>query len=179
MVERTLLEQLFAQHNFTDFKWIDPADIVVAQWVRLKCMFGCGSYGHNASCPPNTPPISECERFFREYTDAVVFHFQKAVHHSKDGGDFTRRVNKRLIKLERDVFLMGNRKAFMLPTDECRLCAECSGDRQECQNPRMARPTAEGMGVDVYATVRKYGFPIQVLKDFSEAMNRYAFLMID
>jgi hypothetical protein len=35
------------------------------------------------------------------------------------------------------------------------------------------------MAVDVYATVRKYGFPIEVLKDYSEAMNRYAFLMID
>lgn len=35
------------------------------------------------------------------------------------------------------------------------------------------------MGMDVYATVRKYAFPIQVLKDYSEAANRYAFLMIE
>ena len=179
MVERTLLEELFAKHNFTDFKWIDPADIIVAQWVRLKCMFGCSSYGHNASCPPNTPSIPECERFFREYSQAVIFHAEKNVDHPKESGDFTRRINKRLIKLEREVFLMGHRKAFMLPMDECRLCAECSSTRQECQNPRMSRPTAEGMAVDVYATVRKYGYQVQVLKDYSEPMNRFAFLMID
>jgi predicted metal-binding protein len=179
MIEREPLENLFAEHGFTDFKWIDPADIIVAQWVRMKCMFGCGSYGHNASCPPNTPSIPECERIFSEYSGAVIFHFQKTVDRPEDRGNVTRAINKQLIKLEREVFLMGNRKAFMMPTDECQLCPECSGDRKECINPRMARPTAEGMGVDVYATVRKYDFPIQVLKDYSEPMNRYAFLMID
>jgi hypothetical protein len=35
------------------------------------------------------------------------------------------------------------------------------------------------MGVDVFATVRKYGFPIEVLSDYAQAMNRYAFLLIE
>jgi hypothetical protein len=35
------------------------------------------------------------------------------------------------------------------------------------------------MAVDVFTTVRKYGLPIEVLKDYSQAMNRYAFLMIE
>ncbi|MFH1102907.1 MAG: DUF2284 domain-containing protein [Pseudomonadota bacterium] len=58
------LEQLFARHGVSDFKWIDPKQIIVSQWVRMKCMFGCSEYGHNASCPPNVPSVSECERFF-------------------------------------------------------------------------------------------------------------------
>jgi predicted metal-binding protein len=32
-------------------------------------MFGCGEYGHGGTCPPNTPPVSECERFFKECVD--------------------------------------------------------------------------------------------------------------
>jgi hypothetical protein len=35
------------------------------------------------------------------------------------------------------------------------------------------------MAVDVYATVRQYGYPIEVLRDYSQAMNRYAFLLIE
>jgi hypothetical protein len=35
------------------------------------------------------------------------------------------------------------------------------------------------MAVDVYATVRQYGYPIEVLKDYGQPMNRYAFLMIE
>ncbi|HIJ41395.1 MAG TPA: hypothetical protein HPP90_10015 [Deltaproteobacteria bacterium] len=30
--------------------------------MRMKCTFWCGEYGHNATCPPNTPSVAECER---------------------------------------------------------------------------------------------------------------------
>ena len=35
------------------------------------------------------------------------------------------------------------------------------------------------MAIDVFATVRKIGYPIEVLFDYSQAMNRYAFLLIE
>jgi len=35
------------------------------------------------------------------------------------------------------------------------------------------------MAIDVFATVRKLGYPIEVLKDYSEEMNRYAILLIE
>jgi len=34
------------------------------------------------------------------------------------------------------------------------------------------------MAVDVFETVRKIGYPIEVLYDYSQEMNRYAFLLI-
>jgi hypothetical protein len=33
--------------------------------------------------------------------------------------------------------------------------------------------------MDAYTTVRQYGLAIRVLKDCSEAINRYAFLMVE
>jgi hypothetical protein len=44
--------------------------------------------------------------------------------------------------------------------------------------PRISRPTPEAMAVDVYSTVRQFGFPIEVRTNYSQVMNRYAFLMI-
>jgi len=35
------------------------------------------------------------------------------------------------------------------------------------------------MAIDVFSTVRKLGYPIEVLKDYSEEMNRYAILLVD
>ena len=78
------LKELFQKYGYQDFKFIDPEKIVVSQWVRMKCMYGCGEYGQNASCPPNVPSVSECERFFREYSIAVVFHFGKKVDQPED-----------------------------------------------------------------------------------------------
>ena len=173
------LEPLFHQYGFTDFKWIDPEKIIVSQWVRMKCMYGCGEYGHNASCPPNVPAVSECERFFREYSAAVIFHFDKKVDRPEDRHMWSKKVNAKLSKLEREVFLSGYERAFLLFMDECQLCAQCPGTHADCVNLDKMRPCPESMGVDVFATVRKYDLPIRVLKDYGEEMNRYAFLMID
>lgn len=173
------MEALFNKHGCMDFKWIDPQDIVIGQWVRMKCMFGCGDYGRNASCPPNAPSVSECRQFFNEYKNAAIFHFAKAVDKPEDRFAWTREINRSLVSLERDIFLSGYHKVFVLVIDNCTMCEECPGKREECKNLKMARPTPEAMAIDVYSTVRKYGYLIQVLADYSQTMNRYAFLFIE
>ena len=179
MVDHEELESLFHKQGYADFTWIKPEDIVVSQWVRMKCTFGCGEYGQNASCPPNVPSVSDCRQFFADYSAAVVFHFEKKVEKPEDRHAWTREVNLALVDLEREVFLYGYHKAFLLCMDSCCICKKCAGSREECKRPKLARPAPEAMAVDVFATVRKYGYPIEVLKDYSEAMNRYAFLMIE
>ena len=63
--------------------------------------------------------------------------------------------------------------------DSCYLCNDCQGLRNQCKNPESARPTPEAMAVDVFATVKQIGYPINVLTDYSQKMDRYALLMID
>ena len=176
---RPELESLFQKHGYTAFKWIDPEKIVVSQWVRLKCTFGCGEYGQNASCPPNVPSVEECREFFGEYGTAAAFHFQTSLESPEERHAWSKEINLGLLELEREVFLSGFHKAFLLFMDSCGICKKCAGVRGECKSPKLARPTPEAMAMDVYTTVRQHGFPIQVLKDYSEAMNRYAFLMIE
>jgi hypothetical protein len=43
----------------------------------------------------------------------------------------------------------------------------------------MARPSPESMAMDVFATVRKIDYQIEALYDYSQEMNRYAFLLIE
>jgi len=179
MDKRIELEALLQKHGYTDFKWIDPKAIIVSQWVRMKCMFGCGNYGRNASCPPNVPSVSECREFFGEYSTAVLLHFPKKVDKPEDRHAWSKGVNQELLKLERAVFLLGYERVFLLFMDSCDFCADCPGAREKCKNPQLARPSPESMAVDVYSTVRRYGYPIEVLSDYSQAMNRYAFLLIE
>lgn len=44
---------------------------------------------------------------------------------------------------------------------------------------QLSRPCLEALGVDVFATARKLGYPIEVLTDYKQEMNRYSFLMIE
>ncbi len=178
MNHREKVTDLIKSFDYSDFKWIDPHQIIVSQWVRTKCMFGCGEFGHNACCPPNTPTVAECERFFQEYSDAVIFRFAKKVGKPEDRHKWSRKVNMELLKLERAVFLSGFERAFLLFMDSCCICNECAGVRNQCSQPRMARPAPEAMAVDVYSTVRRFGFPVEVRTDYSQTMNRYAFLLV-
>ncbi len=173
------VEELIEKHGYSDYKWISPEEIVISQWVRMKCIYGCSEFGRTATCPPNVPSLSECERFFREYKEAVVFHFEKEVQKPEDRFAWTRKVNLKLLELEKAVFCAGFEKAFLLFTDSCNICKSCQARKEECTEPKLSRPTPEALGVDVYSTVRKVGYPIHVLSDYSQKMNRYAFLLIE
>jgi len=177
--DQAALEALFRDHGYEDYRWLDPRQIVVAHWVRMKCMFGCPNYGRKAACPPQTPAVDECRRFFREYQTAVVFHLRVRFDDPQDRFDWSRKVTLDLAGLERRVFLAGFERAFFLLLGGCALCRECQGERALCRQPELARPSPEAMAVDVYSTVRRLGYPIAVRTDLSQAMDRYLFLMVD
>ena len=133
------LDETLQSQGYTDYKWIDPKRIIVAQWVRMKCMFGCGEYGRAGACPPNTPSVAECERFFREYSDAIILHFQGKMKKPEDRHTWSAKINAKLVKLERAVFLAGFERAFLLFMDSCCFCKECSGSREASPSRISAR----------------------------------------
>jgi predicted metal-binding protein len=179
-MNREALEEMFAREGLADFKWISPrADVVVGEWVRMKCMFGCKNYGHNASCPPNTPSVADCRAFLAEYQAGVLFHFAHRVANPEDRRPWAQQINRQLLQVERAVFLANYPKAFMMVMDSCHLCADCPGERSECRNPVSARPGPDAMAIDVYTTAHQVGYPIQVLSDFDQEMNRYAILLVE
>lgn len=173
-----IVDDTLQAQGYRDYKWIDPRQIVVAQWVRMKCMFGCGEYGRSGACPPNTPSVEACERFFKEYADAVILHFEGRMKRPEDRHAWSAKINAKLVKLERAVFLAGFERVFLLFMDSCCFCRECTGQRETCEQPRMARPAPEAMAVDVYSTVRRFGYEIDVRTDTRQKMDRYAFLMV-
>jgi predicted metal-binding protein len=177
MPERQDIERLARKHSFSDFKWIDPQQIVVSHWVRMKCMYGCRHFG-DASCPPNVPSVDECRAFVREYEHVLVIHEAKAAQNPEERHAWAAEANARLLELEREVFISGHRKAFLFFLDTCRMCDECADERSDCNQPISSRPTPEGMGVDVFETVRRIDYPISVLSDYDQVMNRYAFLFV-
>ena len=179
MHNREKLEEVFVDNGFDDFKWIDAENIVVSNWVRMKCMFGCPEYGKRAACPPNVPSVEDCKKLMHEYRNAAIFHFQKAFPNPDDRHKWTKDINRDLLKLEKEVFLSGYVKAFLFLPESCQLCQECSSTRNECKYPKKSRPTSEAMAIDVFKTVKRVDFPIKVLRSPSDEMNRYAILLIE
>jgi len=179
MIDKNRIEEIARSHGYSEFKWISGRDVRVGQWVRLKCMFGCPSYGKKAACPPAVPSIPECRELFSEYEHVLVLRIWVQLEHAEDRKQWSRSMNLDLHPIERETFLAGYRKAFLLYMDQCRICEDCPGTREECRFPEKLRPSPEALGVDIFATVRAAGFPIEVLADCDQEMNRYAFLLVE
>ncbi|HOT74742.1 MAG TPA: DUF2284 domain-containing protein [Candidatus Wallbacteria bacterium] len=173
------IEEIFKKFECPDYKFIRSSDIVVSQWVRMKCMFGCSGFGKSLSCPPNVPSIAECREFFKEFEEAVLFHFTMKVIKPEDRKLLSDKINGDLLNVEREVFLSGLYRAFMLPVNECHRCVKCCGKKESCPHSEKVRPMPEAMGVDLFATANRAGYPVKVLKNYDETMNRYAILMLE
>lgn len=164
--------------GLSDFKWIDPKNIVVAQWVRVKCEFGCSDYGLGA-CPPNTPAVPECREFFREYRTGLIIRLTITADKEHYPSDWSKQMTEKLLALERNIFLNGYHKTFLLNQTCCVLCNDCPGNRLDCKDKRRSRPSPEAFAVDVYQTIRNEGMKINVVKDNPSEMTRIAILLIE
>jgi predicted metal-binding protein len=146
---------------------IDPRSVVTAPWVRLKCQFGCPHYNTRLCCPPYTPTAEQFQKVLDGYTTALLFH-SKGMEVSPAEIAF---------ELEQEVFFQGHYKALGLGAGPCWLCKKCN--LEQCVHPLQARPAMEAFGIDVYATARANGYPIQVVRDRTEICNRYGLILIE
>jgi predicted metal-binding protein len=148
-------------------KIIDPGSIVLAPWVRLKCQFGCPHYNTRHCCPPHTPTPEQTREVIDCYSQALLFHSL--------GMEIS--PSNIVFELEREIFLSGFYKALGFGAGPCWLCKKCN--LEQCVHPLQARPAMEACGIDVYATVRANGFPIDVVRDRSMVPNRYGLILIE
>jgi predicted metal-binding protein len=47
-------------------------DIIVAEWVNLKCRYGCSNYNRSWCCPPATPAPDKVRQIIAEYSQALL-----------------------------------------------------------------------------------------------------------
>ena len=140
-------------------RWIETAQVVTASWVRLKCQYGCGAYGTNLACPPYSPSPAYTRRMLGQYVNGLLVTFPVP---SEDEEYNVRRQMKRVIAdLERELFLDGYYGAFGMSAGPCNLCDTCDVT-QPCRFPRLARPSMEACGIDVFATLRNLGVNVSV-----------------
>ena len=150
-----------------DARLIGPRDVVCAEWVRLKCQFGCDGFDGCYTCPPRSPTPAQTRRMLDEYAHLLL------VHSTRRGS-----VSRLVVRLEREIFLDDHPKAFAWGAGPCPWCRTCDTSAP-CRHPEMARPAMEAAGIDVFATARRAGFPIHVVKHGRDAQNYYGLIAIE
>jgi len=153
-------------------KRIDPRSVVTAEWVRMKCQFGCPGFGMSLCCPPRTPAP--------EVTRKVIDSYQKAIllHRRLEKEERSKLLNERMVRLEIEIFLDGYYKAWSMGSGPCRLCKECD-ITASCKHGHEARPSMEACGIDVFKTARDNGFSIEVVRTHEEERNVFGLILVE
>ena len=146
-----------------------PADLAFDTRVALKCIFGCGDYGRNHTCPFQRSPLSfaQYEETLRRYTWGIVI------------GCADKHISQKIsYEIERRAFLDGYYFSFSL--SDCGLCPACAKiDDEHCRVPQRARPAFHAVGIDVFKTVRGLGLPLYVMQSENDEANWYSAVFVE
>ena len=188
-----LLEDLRKIH--ADFRVISTEKVVVAEWVRWKCMFGCRAYGKHLNCPPYVPSIENTKNLISCYDIAIVARFKaepnyevtpSRIHHFL--WEAIKNMYDKMFEMERHAFLSGYYKAFALYAVPCAYCDPCIPEVEEdidhtakrlCPFQHKMRPSMEATGIDVFQTVRNAGYKIKVLTSPYEDIFFFGLLLLE
>ena len=150
-----------------DARPVATSDVLTAEWVRLRCQYGCGMYGRCRTCPPHSPTPDLTRRVLDEFETGLLIR-----SHDQAG------LRSLAADIERQAYLDGYYKAFGLHAGPCTLCEMCETD-EPCKHPSRARPAMEAAGIDVLATARRAGMPVDVLVDRDEIGDYYALVLFE
>ncbi|MCX8117276.1 MAG: DUF2284 domain-containing protein [Desulfobacterota bacterium] len=164
------------EKGMDDARVIDPASIVTAEWVRMKCQFGCPGYGRSHCCPPHTPTPETTRKVIDSYRTAILLH--RRIPDGRRRREETRHFNTGVVQLEIDIFLDGYYKAFSMTSGPCRLCKECDL-QQPCKHGMEARPSMEACGIDVFETARRNGLEIRVVRSPEERQDIFGLILVE
>ncbi|HSB03940.1 MAG TPA: DUF2284 domain-containing protein [Thermodesulfobacteriota bacterium] len=157
-------------------KVIDPGSVVTAEWVRMKCQYGCPGFGASLCCPPHTPTPEMTRRVIDSYRKAILLH--QRLLKRKGRTERSKIFREAIVPLEIEMFLDGYYKAWSMGCGPCDLCGKCNLSGS-CKHGLEARPSMEACGIDVFKTARDNGFSVEVLQKHGDEMNLFGLILVE
>jgi hypothetical protein len=84
-------------------KIIDTETVVLAEWVRWKCQYGCPMFEKDPFHPPVAPDAASTKKVLREYIKAILLN-----------GPNGQTLSEAAVRLEGEAYHAGYYKAFAL-----------------------------------------------------------------
>jgi predicted metal-binding protein len=155
-----------------------PDQVVTAEWVRMKCLYGGCTAGRCLTCPPYSPTPAQTRALLDEYQSVLLLRFAVAAARGGEHLAASRRAASVALQLERELFLAGHHKAFAIAGGRpCELDKAC-GRPETCACRERLRPGPAGCGIDVFTTCANAGWPLKVVQGRDEPYHRLALVLV-
>jgi predicted metal-binding protein len=158
---------------------ITPEQVVTADWVRMKCLYGGCTSGRCLTCPPDAPEPERTRRLLDEYETILLLRLDVPPAQAGDWLAWSRRKAQIALDLERELFLSGCFKAFAIAGGRPCALAEACGRPQTCECRELVRPGPAGCGIDVFTTSRNAGWPLGVVRGSEDPYRLFALVLVE
>jgi predicted metal-binding protein len=147
---------------------IPTADIKVDSKLAEKCFEPrCENYGLSKSCPPNVAGPVKFKEKLENYSKAILFKIDvpSEILYSSQGIELFKLLHQIAASIETSAVKKGFENASGYAGGSCKklFCQEhfeCTAlsEKQECRNPRFARPSMSGFGINVAELFKTAGW---------------------
>ncbi|MDY6793571.1 MAG: DUF2284 domain-containing protein [Thermodesulfobacteriota bacterium] len=154
---------------------ISPADIVVEDGLANLCREGrCEGYGLSTSCPPYVSGPSGFRKLLKSYEYAIVVKIDVPLEILLSGErhDIMKLLHEMVADIEQKAVHTGypGSKAFAGGSCKKIFCHDYEGcsvlmGNGECRNPRHARPSMSGFGINVSKLMQSAGWTMSRYND--------------
>jgi len=166
LMQKKLIDQAM-ELGADDCMVFHVSDLAFDPRTLLKCLGGCPYYLHY--CPMARDP--QMAKALKEIAQAYSWGVLIRTHDLAVGQDIT-------LAVERTAFLDGY--TFAAACTECAICEVCSiEDERPCIDITKLRMPFYAMGIDVYKTVRKLGWELNVLQSKDEIQSNITAVFVE
>lgn len=119
----------------------------------------CGNYNKSWTCPPNAPPLSECQRQISSFGHLMIYKFSFPVKDIRDPGE-VRGLLKRQQDIVREIRDEANAKGIRnlsLPGGSCLYCDKCTYPDAPCRYPDKALNSNDAYALDLASYIESVG----------------------
>lgn len=157
MIEIPGLENYIAQFPVYEYRTISTDILYAEPRVRMVCKQECERYGTTWACPPGVGELEECERFFHTYPQGLFFSTVAEVRDVLDMEEMlgTRQAHEEITGQIADYMTQKSLDTFVLSTESCDICEQCTYPEKPCRFPEKMHPCLEGYGIVVPEIVER------------------------
>lgn len=162
-MDRERFEAQLCELPIVQYEYFPTEELHFTQRVREVCRRECPQYGKSWACPPGVGTVEECRARCLSYPNALLIttmtevsdiaNLEETLATRGDHEAITRQVNGFLKEQ--------GLETYVLSTESCAICRECSYPDGPCRHPERMFPCVESHGILVTETAEKYGIAFQ------------------
>lgn len=163
-MDRELLEQQMMELPIVQYEFFETAELTFTPRVRYICESECPQYGKSWACPPGVGSVEECRERCLSYPHALLITTMTEVSDISDIRETldTRAPHEEVTRQVNDWIHSQGVESYVLSTESCAVCRECTCPDAPCRHPDRMFPCVESHGILVTEAAERYGIAFEM-----------------